>query len=333
MKSTRTILKKIKSRLYQFGFIPARPEVLNIFTTNRCNFSCWYCSRNIRDGLPGADYRYDDKSEFHLDDLRLLLDRYPSIKSVSYVGIGEPFLCRDLIPMAMLSRDRAKSNLVVTNGSLMHNYWGKIGPYFDTVSISLHGTDSRELQNVAGVESKVFKQFVSNVHYLVNEETKLNTKLIIRATVVVIKNNLEQLKKAAAFCVDNRIPILDLQNFLPLGPESSHECIFDDEFDYINFLKGFINEYSDKLKINPPIIIKRNDRELNWACRSFFNYLRVDGLGQVSGCGKIMSPASGNGNFRIDGDVFNNSYFINMRKKFRARRDLPDCCRYCPDAQ
>lgn len=71
-----------------YMFFPTRPTKLNIFTTNQYNFSCWYCSRNIRDDSPDANNRYDYKSEFHLEDLRFLLDKYPSIRFVSYVGIG-----------------------------------------------------------------------------------------------------------------------------------------------------------------------------------------------------------------------------------------------------
>lgn len=333
MNPIRNRLKIVKSRLFQYGILPARPKILNIFTTDKCNFSCWYCSRNISDNSPDAGNRYDYKSEFQLHDLLLLLNKYRSIEFVSYVGIGEPLLCKDLVPMAKLSKERKKVNYLITNGSLLHKYRDQIGMFFNTVSISLHGLSREELQTIAKVKGKVFDQFIENVQYLINEEKKLNPLLEVRASVVILKKNLERVREAAAFCEENAIPVLDLQNFLPLGPESSQECIFNDEVKYINFINCLKKEYEGRVKINPPVYIKRNVNELNWTCKSFFNYLRVDGLGQVSGCGRIMSPSAQNGNFRIDEDVFNNSYFLDMRKRFRTHRDLPECCRYCPDAQ
>ena len=333
MSKIYQLLKSGQGKAYQLGILPANPKKLNIFTSDRCNFSCWYCSRNVPDDSPDALNRYDDKSEFEFNDLKFLLDRYPSIKSVSYVGIGEPFLCKDLIPMAEYSKSLGKRNSIITNGSLMHNFWGQIAKLFDGISISLHGLSRDELQSIAKVKGKVYDQFIENVHYLLNEERKLNPDLEVRSSVVVLKNNMERVREAAQFCYQNGIPVLDLQNFLPMGIESAHECIFDDEFEYIDIIRDLIDEYANKVKINAPILIKRDDKKLKWGCMSFFNYLRVDGLGQVSGCGRIMSPAAENGNFHVDEDVFNNPYFISMRRKFRTRKDLPECCRYCPDAQ
>lgn len=315
------------------GILSSDPRTLNIFTTDRCNFSCFYCSRNILDESPDAEHRYDDKSEFHLEDLRLLLDKYPSIKKVSFVGIGEPFLIRDLIPMAQLAKERGKRTTVISNGSLLHWHWGKIGLFFDDISISLHGLTSSELWQIAKVKEKTFHKFIENINHLTQVEAAQYPKLRIHASVVFLKQQLERMREAADFCVKNGIPVLDLHNYLSLGPDALPNVVFDDEFEYIKFGEDLKKEYESRVKINLPVWIRRDDSRLSWGCTTFFHYLRVDGLGQVSGCGRIMPPEAANGDFRNEPDVFKNSYFEEMRESFRTGKGIPACCRYCPDAQ
>ncbi len=332
-KGIQMIRETLKREMLLRGLLPSDPRTLNIFTTDRCNFSCFYCSRNILDESPDSEYRYDDKSEFHIEDLRLLLDKYPTIRTVSFVGIGEPFLIRDLIPMAELAKSHGKRTTVISNGSRLHKHWGKIGELFDDISISLHGLTAPELLQIANVKENVFNQFIENIRYLTRVEAAQYPRLHIHASVVFLKQNLERLREAAEFCAQNNITELDMQNYLSLGPDARYNVVFDDEQEYMNFAVNLANEYEGRVKINLPVWIKRDDSALKWGCTTFFRYLRVDGLGQVSGCGRIMPPAAANGDFRNELDVFQNEYFKEMRESFRTGKNIPACCRYCPDAQ
>ena len=327
------LARKLKKRLLQAGLLVPKPTTLNVFTTNRCNFSCFYCNRNVRDDASGVENRYEDKSEFHIEDLRSLLDRYPSIKHVSFVGIGEPFLINDLVPMARLSKEHTKQVSVITNGSLLHRHWGDIGSLFNQISISLHGLTAAELRTISKVGEHIFNQVVENVRYLVCEERCLNPSLKIQASVVVLKQNLERVSRAARFCMENLIPELELQNYLPYGLEDCDNCLFDDDKECIAFLDQLVREFAGAVKIHLPTLVKRDENALSWGCTSFFNTLRVDGLGQVSGCSRIMVPMAKNGNFRDDMNVWQNAYFTEMRQRFKTRQGLPACCRYCPEAQ
>jgi MoaA/NifB/PqqE/SkfB family radical SAM enzyme len=315
------------------GWIAPQPACLNVFTTDRCNFSCFYCSRNVDDDAPGVENKYHDKSEFHTPDLEFLLKKYPTIGHVSFVGIGEPFMIKDLLPMAKLAKEQHKFVSVITNGSLMHRYWGQVGLFFDDISISLHGLTAEELQAVAKVKRPVFNQMVDNVRYLMEQERRLNPSMKVHASVVYLKQNLPRVKEAAAFCQENLIPELDVQNYLPYGLDDSENCLFDDEVEHINDLDEIVREFAGRVKINFPTLIKRKEADLDWGCMSFFNTLRVDGLGHVSGCSRVMLPLEQNGNFRGETNVWENDYFADYRKRFQTGRNVPECCRYCPEAQ
>ena len=333
MNLTKVMKAKIEGKLIWAGMVVPEPKILNVFTTNRCNFSCFYCSRNVKDNATGSDNRYRDKADFRFEDLRFLIDKYPGIEHVSFVGIGEPFLNEDLIPMALMAKKRGKKVSVITNASMLHNYWGKIAPSFDHISISLHGMNAEEINLISRVGEQVYNQFVENVRYLAIEERCLNPSMDIRASIVILKENRNQLWQAAQFCVDHSIPALDFQNYLPYGLDDFDLCIYDDNTDFVSYIYDLQSEYSGQVKINPPVFVKRDERKLKWRCMSFFSTLRVDGLGQVSGCSRIMVPTAENGNIYQDADIWQNDYFTNMRDKFRTGKILPVSCRYCPEAQ
>jgi radical SAM protein with 4Fe4S-binding SPASM domain len=306
---------------------------LSIFTTNRCTLSCYYCNRNVRGDTPGAENKYLERSEFHFRDLKKLLDKYPSIRNVSFVGIGEPFLCADLLPMADYARKNGKRTSVITNGTLLHRYHRQIASHFHFISISLHGLNADELENIAKAGEKVFRQWLENIRFLVTEEKKANADLIIHASVVLLKENLDRVRRAAFFCRDNQIPVLDIQNYIPNSLLDVNQCLYDDDVEPIRFLEELRSQLEGSVKINIPIRIKRDVREMAWACPIIFNTLRVDGNGNISGCTVAMVPKPENGNIRIDNDVWNNSYYREMRRHFTGKTNLPECCRYCRNAQ
>ncbi len=155
----------------------------------------------------------------------------------------------------------------------------------------------------------------------------------VRASVVYLKQNVQRIEEAATFCHRNLIPELDVQNYLPYGLDDSKNCLFDDDAEYIDALNRIAEEFEGKVKINSPVLIKRRDADLEWGCMSFFNTLRVDGLGHVSGCSRVMLPLEENGDFRLESNVWQNHYFADFRNRFNVRKNLPECCRYCPEAQ
>ncbi|EHQ36696.1 radical SAM protein [Methanoplanus limicola] len=145
------------------GYIPPKPISLNIFTTRRCNFSCNYCSRNLSINSSVFEGESILKSDFKIEGLKKILIKYPSIRSVSFVGVGEPFLVKDIIEMASLAKKSGKKTSVVTNGSLLHRYFGQIGASFDSISVSLHGLNPDDFSKTTGVDSLVFKQIEKNM--------------------------------------------------------------------------------------------------------------------------------------------------------------------------
>ncbi len=329
----KSLIRRARRRWIQTGPVPEGPTVLNVFTTDRCNFSCTYCSRNLEDSSTGVSNRYEDRSEFRLDDLETLLDRYPSIAEVSFVGIGEPFLVPDLLPMARRARARGKRTLVITNGSLFGAHWGEIATAFDSISVSLHAFSATELKAVARVRESLFEEWCEDLRRLVAAEAPLNPDLEISASVVMKRSSLERAEAAAGLCASVGFRALELHNYLPYGLDDATECLFDDDVEAANTIAEVKKRYRGRLSIAGPVLVRRDESRLSRSCISFFHVLRADGLGQVSGCNCIMVPRAENGNWRDDPAVWENAYFHRLRSAFRSRAGIPECCRYCAEAQ
>ena len=328
----KNLKNNFTKRMIQLFYHNTGPSVLNVFTTNRCNFSCSYCSRNISDNSQGKENRYKDISEFKFDDLKILLSRYPTINEVAFVGIGEPFMLPHIADLAEYAKKCGKKTTVITNGTLLHNFRDRLSDAFDVISISLHGFSADELSQISRVSKETFSILTENIKEAV-ELSQKNRSFILKASVVLNKTLMKRAHTAAEFCCEHGIAELDLHNYLPYGLDDKEQCIFDDDDEWKALFKELTKEFENKLKINPPILIKRDKSKMKWNCISFFRVLRVDGLGQVSGCNCIMIPKKENGDWKEDNNVWNNIYFSEMRQRFKERKEIPECCRYCGQAQ
>lgn len=87
---------------------PAKPWMLQVEVTNRCNINCWFCSRNT------AQLQLGDLSAA-LQDKVVELSSYAHL--VALFGYGEPLVSRAFY--ALLPRLRSSSFMFFTNGMLL----------------------------------------------------------------------------------------------------------------------------------------------------------------------------------------------------------------------
>ncbi len=106
---SRTILEAVRKSL---SIVPELPTWVQIETTNRCNFSCEMCPRNLLQ-LPDADMDRDT-FEFVLSRLGL----QPG-SLITLFGLGEPLIHPDIFWMVRQVRERGLVAGFTTNGVLM----------------------------------------------------------------------------------------------------------------------------------------------------------------------------------------------------------------------
>ena len=81
------------------------PEYLMIEPTNRCNLNCITCTRT---GLK-------DIGDISYEKLEIILNKFPSVKTIKFHGLGEPLLAKDAMRMLELIKQRGIETVIVSN--------------------------------------------------------------------------------------------------------------------------------------------------------------------------------------------------------------------------
>lgn len=155
------------------------PLTIQIEPSSACNFKCFYCQR--QDGkhiLKNSNLKYDS---FKLLVDQLVKCNYGKVKTLMFVGLGEPLLNKDLPNMIKLAKDNKVCNIikVITNGSLLSEETNirLIDSGLDVLRISLQGLTDKEYFDVCGVNVD-FNKMIENIKHFY--ENKKNCKVFIK---------------------------------------------------------------------------------------------------------------------------------------------------------
>jgi len=171
------------------------PYVVQIFPIYACNFKCNYCIFQI------------EKEERHFISNKVIMDlnlykkcvddmtHFPNkIKTLRFVGIGEPLLHKNIIEMIQYTKEKDIANTVelITNASLLTNNMSDklIDLGLDRLVISLQGLTKEKYKQVCQYDIDM-QEFINNIKYFYNN--KKNTHLYIK--IVDIALDLGEEKK------------------------------------------------------------------------------------------------------------------------------------------
>lgn len=147
------------------------PYIMNIITTDKCNFKCRYCPSNNKEINP--KYRkYVDSNKINMDmnmfykladDLETLEEK---VKVVYLCGVGEALLHPqvDEIIRTLKTRNLCREVRNITNGSVLSSEMNKrlIDAGLDNLMISIQALDRKGYKEICGVNFD-FDRLVDNV--------------------------------------------------------------------------------------------------------------------------------------------------------------------------
>jgi radical SAM protein with 4Fe4S-binding SPASM domain len=145
------------------------PFVIQIFPIYTCNFRCKYCHFSVpkRERPFVTDAVSMDLNLFKkcVDDMCAFSDK---LKTLRFVGMGEPLLHGDIAEMVAYSKKKRVANCVeiLTNGSLLTRDTADklIDAGLDRLVVSLQGLDEKKYREISGIDI-AFKQFLDNLEY------------------------------------------------------------------------------------------------------------------------------------------------------------------------
>ncbi len=159
------------------------PYVLQFFPVYACNFVCKYCHFSIEksERCFVSDCTFMDMDLYRkcIDDISGFPEK---IRTLRFVGMGEPLLHRDIDRMVAYARERGVANRVeiLSNGSLLtHDLSDRlIAAGLDRLVISLQGTSAGKYREIAGVDMD-FSRFVEQIGYFIRSKKSTHVHLKI----------------------------------------------------------------------------------------------------------------------------------------------------------
>lgn len=170
------------------------PYLVQFFPIYACNFVCKYC----HNAIPKKERKFvtdEIVMPYSLFEkcIRELAAFPQKIRTIRFVGMGEPLLHKDIVRMVRETKASGAANTVelLTNGSLLDREKadGLIEAGLDRLVISLQGISARQYQEISQVDLD-FEKFVDNIRYFY--EHKKNTVMYLKIVDIAIPTEEEK---------------------------------------------------------------------------------------------------------------------------------------------
>ena len=272
------------------------PKSCSLFMTDRCNLQCAGCRRNT--------IGFSEFKEMELGTVEKLLSLYPSIKSFSVSGFGEPTLCRKFVDIVDFLLINKKKVTVITNGTYLDRFLKlKLKP--NNISISLYGYDKVSYLNYTGVDA--YDEVINNFFKLKESFNRVGFSYILT------RENYRELDNLLILCDKIHPDFLHLINYIAYDSTDVNEIekiIRVQNSEIIAYIDKFCSN-RDYIELKPVYIDVENP---TYKCRSYDTIINLDGNGNIGGCLRQIPPSKLFGNIFTDRDPFNSKEMSKLRK-------------------
>lgn len=306
------------------------PGELILHVTDRCTLRCAMCMNAAdpvswpREGVHVA------KSEMTIEDLDALLDAYPTVRSISFAGVGEPLLAGDIEAMAREAKRRGLRTSLISNGTEFerHAHWLTSG-VVDLVQVSVNATDDVGLRDVCGAHGAVtFERLSDALATLAAARAQTGRPDSYEMTSVLWKGRQAEAASLVRLAARHGLSTLHFHSLIPSSKEGfgREQMLGPEDLGWLHDLVEAGREAGVQVCL-PRLLDRGRPRRV---CPSPWRVLYVDADGGVSGCFRVEAPSVANGDWRA-GAVWNGPYFVDLRRRHQrgSTRDLPERCNDC----
>jgi radical SAM protein with 4Fe4S-binding SPASM domain len=287
------------------------PYLVQIFPIYACNFRCKYCHHSI----PKEDRGF--VTDCLIMDFELYekcihdLAQFPEkIKTLRFVGMGEPLLHKDIVRMVQSAKEKDVANTIeiLTNGSLLAPELSDqlIDAGLDRLVISLQGTSAEKYRDISGIKLD-FDEFINNIRYFYDK--RKNVHMYLKIVDIALDNEED---KATYFRIFGDIcDTIGIETAVP---------IFSD----VEFNKDLETAQVSKTQFGLPYKPVK-------VCPQAFYSMQINPDGKIVGCHSIYYP-------RILDDCTNKSlvdiwngegYTLFRRQMLDGRKNVGQLCEEC----
>lgn len=299
------------------------PIQLIAYITGRCNLKCEFCRRQrgeLKTAIP----------EVTPAILKRAFDMFPSITGVSVAGFGEPLLASCFSDSVNYCFERGKNVVLSTNGLAWKKHiddvpWARLLQ----VSLSVNEIDRELYQETTGVDG--LPRVIQAAKFYKEQGAKLGM------TFVVGKHNWSRMKQYMHFAKRLEADFIAFFNTLPHHDGEEKAEWFRSRVLTTNDTE-YLRAEEDIRKVAPRIgltvhtwpTLVRSPDTCEIGCSSPFNMLGVDGLGNITGCCRILPPRAEYGNLDDGPGLWTESEHLKwLRGMIQGESELQFPCTDC----
>jgi MoaA/NifB/PqqE/SkfB family radical SAM enzyme len=296
---------------YKLFRIKDLPLSCTLYITNKCNFKCPHCHRNI--------VGIEQFNEMTLTIVEKLVKLYPSITSFCVAGYGEPTLANEFVEIVNFLVNSGKTVGIITNGinsdkllTLSHS------PSY--ISISLNGYNN---------ESYLENSRVPAYEKVIGTFLKLRSNFKnVGFSYILKRNNFRDLEKILPLLDKLKPNFLHLHNYLVYNidlKEEIQQIITVEDTEIIKYINRICT--GREYQIQKPIYVDFNYPRHN--CKSYTYLINVNGDGNIGGCLRQKPPNASFGNLFREIDPFNSKEMCQYRAQMYKTGYPHKECRFC----
>ena len=331
--NTPSIINLIKFlTLPRRGRVRYKPIQISCYITDKCTLNCNFCPHHSPYRNKNYPFLHNPLQDMSLETFRGIIGAFPETIRITLTGVGEPFLNRNIFKMIDYAISNRKLVTVISNGTLLKdNLYELLKRKIFSLCISLNVEDQIEFYKLTNNEKYNFDSIVFALQEFIKEN---NRKIKLNLTYVVSKKNIFNIDNVLNF-IREKLPDVStviFHNVIYFGIEQGYpleETLRDDDQEVVNYfeqIKKQINDYPFQI-----VLPQLKNTEKGITCDDVFAHLLIDAEGNVSSCGRAITPQKEFGNIFNDGPgVWNNDYFQKMRlMSLRKEFNQHPVCIHC----
>lgn len=286
------------------------PYVVQFFPIYACNFTCKYCHHSI----PRQERKFVTdwpimKYELFEKCIGELAQFPEKIKTLRFVGMGEPLLHKDIVRMVSRAKqaDVANTIEILTNGSLLtHSVSdGLIEAGLDRLVISLQGTSAEKYHDICGAALD-FEEFVGNIRYFY--EHKKHTQMYLKIVDIALDDEADRQRYFDIF--GDICDTIGIENTVPIFPDVAYN---EDLYE------------AKEVKTQFGLPMKRVK-----VCPQAFYTMQINPDGKIVGCYAVYYPRIlDDCNQKSLVDIWNGEGYTKFRRQMLDGRE--NVCRFCEE--